>query len=297
MRARPGRCTRASSRSIRSRVGACASWPAIIWRLVASASRPCRQGPHWPALSPASQRAKRAFVADASHELRTPLTVIAGQIEVLAEQENLSSEEVRRVQKLVQAEIARTSRLLDDLLLLAKAEQDHFLRVAPIALQAFIAEMWESLTTLADRHFELDRIPAGTLIADPDRLTQALRNMLTNAITHTTPTEGLVQLSAKPAPGGQIKLVVQDDGPGIPAVEREHVFDRFHRTDTARNRALGGTGLGLAIVRAIALAHEGHVAATQAPTGGTRIELQLPGFTPLPQPDLSSDMPARASSG
>ena len=240
---------------------------------------------------------QRAFVADASHELRTPLTVIAGQIEVLAEQENPSSEEVRRVQRLVQAEIARISRLVDDLLLLAKAEQDHFLRVEPIDLQAFIAELWESITTLADRHFELDPIPAGTLLGDPDRLTQALRNMLTNAIAHTTPIEGLVQLSAKVAPGGQIKLVVQDDGPGIPVVERERVFDRFHRTDTARNRALGGTGLGLAIVRAIALAHEGHVAATQAPIGGARIELQLPGFRPLPQPDSSADMPARALSG
>jgi two-component system, OmpR family, sensor kinase len=241
---------------------------------------------------------QRAFVADASHELRTPLTVIAGQIEVLAEQKHPSSEEVRRVQKLVQAEIARTSRLVDDLLLLAKAEQDHFLRIEPIDLKAFIGELWDGISALADRRFELDPIPAGTLLADPDRLAQALRNMLTNAIAHTTPPDGLVRLSARSAPGGQIELAVQDDGPGIPAAEREHVFDRFHRIDTARNRASGGTGLGLAIVRAIAQAHEGRVSAGEAHGGGARVTLQLPRFTPARRaPSPATAMPTRTQSG
>lgn len=227
---------------------------------------------------------QRAFVADASHELRTPLTVISGQIELLAGQENPSSEELRRVQKLVQAEIARISRLVDDLLLLAKAEQDQFLRIEPIDFQAFIDELWHGITTLADRRFQLDPVPAGTLLADPDRLTQALRNLLTNAIAHTTQPSGLVRLSAELAKGKRIVLVVQDDGPGIPAEEREQIFERFHRTDAARDRASGGTGLGLAIVRAIAQAHDGRVAAREAATGGARIELTLPGFTQVPQP-------------
>ena len=77
----------------------------------------------------------------------------------------------------------------------------------------------------------------------------------------------------------RLRFVVEDDGPGIPADQRERVFDRFHRTDAARDRASGGTGLGLAIVRAIAEAHEGRVAVGHRPETGTRIELELPGFT------------------
>lgn len=245
----------------------------------------------------ASFAGQRAFVADASHELRTPLTVIAGQIEVLATQESPSSEDLHRVQRLVQAEIARISRLIDDLLLLAKAEQDRFLHVEQIDLRTFTRELWDGISTLADRRFRLDPVPEGTLLADPDRLTQALRNMLTNAIAHTTPPDGLVRLSVKPAPNGHVRLIVQDDGPGIPRAEREHVFDRFHRIDAARNRASGGTGLGLAIVRAIAQAHGGQAAAGEAATGGASIELLLPGFTQAHQPSPSTAMPARAPSG
>ena len=102
-----------------------------------------------------------------------------------------------------------------------------------------------------------------------------------------------MQLSARVASGGQLELIVQDDGPGIPAAEREHVFDRFHRTDEARSRAAGGTGLGLAIVRAIAQAHDGRITASEAATGGARIELQLPRFTPTPRPHSSTVTPAQ----
>jgi two-component system OmpR family sensor kinase len=80
-------------------------------------------------------------------------------------------------------------------------------------------------------------------------------------------------------PGGRIRFAVEDDGPGIPAVQRERVFDRFYRTDTARDRASGGTGLGLAIVSAITEAHGGSVAAERSPEGGTRMEIELPRFT------------------
>ncbi len=222
---------------------------------------------------------QRAFVADASHELRTPLTVIAGQLEVLASQSRPSGEEVRRVERLVRAEIARMSRLVDDLLLLAKAEQTQFLRMEPIDLPVYIQELWDGMSLLADRRLELDPVPAGTLRADPDRLAQALRNLLSNAIAHTAPGEGLVRLGVQREGADRLRFVVQDDGPGIPADQREHVFDRFHRTDAARDRASGGSGLGLAIVRAIAEAHRGHVAAGQGPEGGARITLDLPGFT------------------
>jgi two-component system, OmpR family, sensor kinase len=222
---------------------------------------------------------QRAFIADASHELRTPLTVIGGQIEVLATQPDPSGEEVRRVGRLVQAEIARMSRLIDDLLLLAKAEQTRFLHIEPIDLESYVHELWDGMSLIADRHFELGPVPAGTLTADPDRLTQALRNLLSNAIAHTMAGEGLVRLAVQREGADRLKFVIEDDGPGIPAEERERVFDRFHRTDAARDRASGGTGLGLAIVRAIAEAHGGRVAVGHRPEGGTQIEFVLPGFT------------------
>jgi two-component system OmpR family sensor kinase len=249
---------------------------------------------------------QRAFVADASHELRTPLTVIRGQLEVLAAQEHPEAHEVRRVERLVQAEVARITRLVDDLLLLAKSEQTQFLRREPIALQRFVAELWDGISLLGvDRRFELGGVPAGTLDADPDRLAQALRNLIGNAIEHTTrenligsaikhatpenpagnaiehatpEKQGLVRLDVEPGAAGQVRFVVQDNGPGIPPDQRERVFDRFHRTDAARDRASGGTGLGLAIVRAIAEAHGGHVRALASTWGGARIELELPHF-------------------
>jgi two-component system, OmpR family, sensor kinase len=222
---------------------------------------------------------QRAFVADASHELRTPLTVIRGQLEVLATQANPSGDEVRRVEHLLQAEIARIGRLVDDLLLLAKTEQAEFLRARPIDLPAFVQELWDASTLLAERRFQLHPVPDGTLLADPDRLAQALRNLLTNAIEHTTPECGLVLVRVQQAESDRIRFVVEDDGPGIPPDQRERVFDRFHRTDSARDRASGGTGLGLAIVDAIAKAHGGRVRAGQSREGGARIELELPGFS------------------
>jgi two-component system OmpR family sensor kinase len=221
---------------------------------------------------------QRAFVADASHELRTPLTVIRGQLEVLAAQEKPSEREVRRVERLVRAEIARVARLVEDLLLLAKAEQTEFLRTQPVELPRFVRELWDGMSLLAERRFELGLVSGGTLRADPDRLAQALRNLIGNAIEHTAEREGLVRLHAEARAGGRIGFVVEDDGPGIDPDQRERVFERFHRTDAARDRASGGTGLGLAIVRAIAEAHGGRVAVAQARTGGVRIELELPGF-------------------
>jgi signal transduction histidine kinase len=224
---------------------------------------------------------QRAFVADASHELRTPLTVISGQLEVLAAQEDPSSEEVIRVERLVRAEITRISRLVDDLLVLAQAERTDFLRVEPIDLRPYVTDLWDGLSLTAERRFELGTIPDGTLRADPDRLAQALRNLARNAIEHTAERDGLVRLDVSPVGAGWLRFTVSDDGPGIPEHERERVFERFHRTDTGRARAGGGAGLGLAIVRAIAEAHRGSVRVCDSRIGrGASVELMLPGFEP-----------------
>ncbi|HUA05983.1 MAG TPA: HAMP domain-containing sensor histidine kinase [Solirubrobacteraceae bacterium] len=223
---------------------------------------------------------QREFVADASHELRTPLTVIRGQLEVLAAQENPSAEEVMRVERLVQSEITRVSRLVDDLLVLAQAERTDFLRAETIDVRPFVTELWDGMSLTADRKFELGTITDGSLQADPDRLAQALRNLARNAIEHTDEHDGLVRLDVTQPGADRIRFAVLDDGPGIPRDERERVFERFHRTDGGRSRSsAGGAGLGLAIVRAIAEAHRGTVRVRDSQNGrGAEIELVLPGF-------------------
>jgi signal transduction histidine kinase len=228
---------------------------------------------------------QREFVADASHELRTPLTVIRGQLEVLAAQPHPSGDDVRRVERLVQAEVARISRLVDDLLLLAQSEQTDFLRTEPIELVTFIEELWDGVSLTAERQFELGPVPRGSLLADPDRLAQALRNLARNATEHTAAPDGLVRLELEHVQPDRIRFAVIDDGPGIPAGELERVFERFHRIDPARTRAAGGAGLGLSIVRAIADAHGGGAYARAAPDApGACLALELPGFTPGPTP-------------
>jgi signal transduction histidine kinase len=233
---------------------------------------------------------QRAFVADASHELRTPLAAIRGQLEVLARERDPSPADLDRVQRLVDAEIDRMARLVDDLLLLAHSDEPRFLDPALIDLPSYVDELFELTRQSARRRFELDARADGTLRADPDRVTQALHNLLRNAIEHTG--EGdLVRLSVVAEPGGdRVRFIVEDDGPGIPPDQRDLIFDRFHRVDGSRTRAAGGAGLGLAIVRAIAEAHGGRVWATASDTGGARIELELPGYTqpsaPLSEPIL-----------
>jgi two-component system OmpR family sensor kinase len=229
-------------------------------------------------------KGQREFIADASHELRTPITVIRGQLEVLAAQENPSADDVRRAEQHVHREITRISRLVDDLLLLAQAEHNNFLRVQGIDLDRFVGQLWDGVSLTADRHFELGPVPAGTLHADPDRLAQALRNLAANAIRHTAEGDGLVRLEVHSHGPDRVRFAVIDDGPGIAPGERERIFERFHRTDPARSRDEGGAGLGLAIVRAIAEAHHGDVRAVEPAPGetGARVELQLPGFAPQP---------------
>ncbi len=222
--------------------------------------------------------AQRDFVADASHELRTPLTVIRGQIELLCDVDRPSPEELRRVESLLQAEVVRMDRLIDDLLLLAELEQDDFLQTEPVELPAFVEELWGSTVLLAERRFRVSAVPAGSVTADPDRLAQALRNLLTNAIKHTAAPDGRVELSVASGAAGHVSFAIEDDGPGIPPGERERIFERFHRTDPSRDRASGGAGLGLAIVRAIAEAHGGSVRAGESRHGGARLVLTLPGF-------------------
>lgn len=219
-----------------------------------------------------------AFVADASHELRTPLTVIRGQFEVLAMSSAPSADEVRRVERIVRVEIDRMNRLVDDLMLLATSGDEGFLHRADVSLPAFLGELTDGMRTQVPG-LELDPVPDVTVRADPDRLAQAIRNLLTNAVIHA-PGGGTVHLRAAAAVTGVVRIEVDDHGPGVDPADRDAVFGRFHRLDGARDRAAGGAGLGLSIVQAIAEAHGGRATVAEAPGGGARFAIDLPAGNP-----------------
>lgn len=211
-----------------------------------------------------------AFVADASHELRTPLTVIRGQLEVLARDPNPRAADVRHVERLVLTEVERMGRMVDDLLVLAAPT----VAARDVDLPSLLRELLDGVRPTADRHFELGHIPAEPVKADPDRLAQAVRNVLRNAVQHTAG-GGTIRLDAAVGEG-VIRITVDDDGPGIPAEEHGKVFDRFHRASAGAPRT-EGTGLGLSIVKAIVEAHGGQVRAEASPDlGGARVVIELP---------------------
>jgi len=214
------------------------------------------------------------FVADASHELRTPLAIVRGQLEVLAMSDHPSVAEIRHVEGQVRTEVDRMTRLVDDLVVLVQAGEEEFLHVADVDVRSFLAGLCDGLRATTDRRLELVVLDAVTLRADPDRLAQALRNLLRNALVHAAPS-GVVRLTAEPR-RDRVRFLVDDDGPGISADDRDRIFDRFARLDVARRRDRGGAGLGLAIVRAIALAHGGSVTVEGSPLGGARFVLELP---------------------
>jgi two-component system OmpR family sensor kinase len=226
---------------------------------------------------------QRGFVADASHELRTPLTVIRGQLEVLARQRTVTTEDVRHVDEVVRTEVLRMERLVDDLLLLARADEGELLRPTALDLRPFVTELFDALTLTAERRFELGDVPDGALRADEDRLAQVVRNLARNAVEHTGP-GGLVRVCVTTLPRDRVEIAVEDDGPGIPPAQRDRVFDRFHRVDSSRARGRGGAGLGLAIARAIVEAHGGRIVAGVSPEGGARVAFELPGFRPAGRP-------------
>jgi two-component system, OmpR family, sensor kinase len=220
---------------------------------------------------------QRRFVSDASHELRTPLTAVRGQLEVLARRPDPGAAEVRRVEAVVGAELARIERLVDELLTLARLDEEAPLQRRRFELTPFLRGFAESEPAAG---VVLGESPAGFLDADPDRLTQVLRNLASNARRAAGP-GGRVEVSAE-THRGRLAILVDDDGPGIPPAERERVFDRFQRSGAARDRDSGGSGLGLAIARSIVELHGGRIRAEGSPLGGARLRLELGGFSPLP---------------
>jgi two-component system, OmpR family, sensor kinase len=226
----------------------------------------------------------RGFVADAGHELRTPLAILRTELD-LAARPGRSREAL--VDAIAQAgeETDRLIRLAEDLLLLARADNHQpFLRPVRLSLADLLhaaargagtraAERGVVITvdTPVDLHVE----------ADPDRLRQAVDNLLDNATRHA-PRGSVVELVVVTPRPGAVAIEVADRGPGFPPDFLAHAFERFHRAGAARSRDDGGTGLGLSIVRAIARAHDGEAVAANRPGGGAIVTMALP--TSVPEP-------------
>jgi two-component system, OmpR family, sensor kinase len=222
---------------------------------------------------------ERGFVADAGHELRTPLTILAAELE-LAARPGRSSQQLTEALGVAQDETQRLIRLAEDLLLLARAQGGPgLLNPVPVAVGEVVGPAVRGAAALAhDRDVRVtghgDLEPTVTL--DPDRVREALDNLLENALRHT-PSGGRIRVvAAVDRPAGELRLVVQDSGEGFVEGFLPQAFGRFQRADKARSRADGGTGLGLSIVRAIALAHGGRVTAANRPEGGAEVTLALP---------------------
>ncbi|MFD7837067.1 sensor histidine kinase [Streptomyces sp. NPDC059761] len=233
-----------------------------------------------------SDARQRQFTADASHELRNPLAAVRSRLEVALAQGRPDRESVAAAL----ADTERLQRIAADLLLLARLDGGPVPRTEPVDLALLAAE------DLARRPaprvpLRLDAQAPVPAAGDPARLERALANLVDNALRHAR-TGVVVRAateSAEPGGSGWAVLEVEDDGPGIPAADRDRVFERFVRLDPDRGRAGGGTGLGLAIVREIARAHGGEARALPSRAGGgIRLVLRVPvggaGKAPAPAP-------------
>lgn len=212
---------------------------------------------------------QRAFINDASHELRTPITIVRGHLELMGD----DPEERRQTVALVTDELDRMSRLVDDLLLLAKAERTDFLRVEPIDVRELADELLAKAQALGPRDWRLDSRAGGTIAGDRQRITQALMNLAGNAVEHTLEGDTIEIGTAREACA--TRLWIADHGPGVSPRDRERVFERFARGSSVARRS-DGAGLGLAIVKAIAEAHGGRVSLADTPGGGATFSLTIP---------------------
>jgi signal transduction histidine kinase len=212
------------------------------------------------------------FLHDASHELRTPATIARGHLEVL-ERSNGGAPEVA----VALDELSRMERILERLLLLARADQPDFLELETIELDHFLEDVFVRWSEIAPRSWRLGAVAHGTLRADPEQLRIALDALLENAVKYSEP-RGAIELSSR-ATASMVVIEVSDEGIGVADDALGRIFERFARADPARTRTAGGVGLGLAIVDTIVKAHRGRPLVRRKPRGSV-FGIQLPGFTP-----------------
>jgi two-component system, OmpR family, sensor kinase len=237
-----------------------------------------------------SEERMRRFVADASHELRTPLTSIRGFAELHRQGAVTDPAEVSRLLNRVEDEAKRMGLLVDDLLLLARLDQQRPFDHGPVDLRVLATDAVEAArATAPDREIRLD-LPTGeadgelVVAGDEPRLRQVLSNLLDNALAYSPADGTITVLGGRTRRDGRDLAFVQvrDRGPGLAPEQAERVFERFYRTDRARSRAHGGTGLGLSIVAAITAAHGGSVELDTAPGEGATFRVLLPRLSETP---------------
>jgi two-component system, OmpR family, sensor kinase len=228
-----------------------------------------------------SEERMRRFIADASHELRTPLSVIRGFAEYYRQRQDVNRTELDRLIGRVEDEATRMGVLVEDLLMLARLDQQRPLAERPVDVLALAADAVQDGRVLApERDISLS-VRSGSafiVIGDDVRLRQVIGNLMGNALRYTpadTPIVVIVR-SGRLNGGPGVVLEVEDHGPGLPPEQAERVFERFYRADPARTRADGGTGLGLAIVAGLVAAHGGTVELETAPGLGATFRVTLP---------------------
>ena len=217
-----------------------------------------------------ARNSQRRFVSDASHELRSPITTIRQHAEVtLAHPERTTASELAEV---VLAEQQRMQRLVEDLLLLARADERVPLAREAVDLDDLAFEEGHRLRSTTSKRVDTSSVSAARVQGDADALRRMFRNVGENAARHSSERVDITLVER----GSEVVVTVDDDGPGIPAAEREKVLRRFVRLDEARSRDEGGSGLGLSIVDEVVRAHGGSVSIEQSPLGGARIRITLP---------------------
>jgi heavy metal sensor kinase len=229
-----------------------------------------------------SFEALRRFTADASHELRSPLALMRSEVEG-ARTRPRTVEEYRRVLVEVEEEVDRMGRMVDQMLVLARADAGA-LRAVPANVDVAdllheTAARWLPAGRPRRVHLEVDAPESGTVTADPDLIRRVIDNLVDNAIRHS-PAGGEVRLTAEHRDSAWV-VEVRDQGVGVPEPARGFLFQRFARPDAARGRDSGGAGLGLALSRAIAESHGGTLELADAAGAGAVFRLRLPDRTPI----------------
>lgn len=221
---------------------------------------------------------QRRFIDDAGHELRTPITVIRGNLEVMKDDPKDREETIA----LVTDELDRMSRIVDDLLDLAKAEQPDFVQPAPMDLGEFTTDLVTKAKALDQRPWLVESADHVVVEADRHRLNQAMMNLIRNAVEHTPPGTP-IRIGSKLDTGHDVSLWVGDEGEPIPDEDRARIFERFARIESGRRRT-EGAGLGLAIVTAIAQAHGGEVQLESEDRIGNVFTITIPSHVAMPAP-------------
>jgi two-component system, OmpR family, sensor kinase len=231
----------------------------------------------------ASEARLRRFVADASHELRTPLTSIRGFAELHRQGAVTGPDDVRRLLRRIEDEAVRMGGLVEDLLALARLDEQRPLELGDVDLAVLAADAVHDARAVAPERDVVLRTPGPVPVrGDEARLRQVLANLLSNALQHT-PAGTPVSVEVRQEGDGAV-LEVADEGPGMDAATAERVFERFYRADASRTRASGGSGLGLAIVAALVQAHGGRVEVDTAPGRGAVFRVHLPAAPAVGRP-------------